>query len=225
MNVRNLQNTPYLTNTFLAIQTVVFLFAYLFPSLFIEFRGSMIGQLVAYQHEYWRFITPMFIHYGLMHFAVNSVVLYFMGQQVEAAYGHKRFFVIYLVSGIAGNMMSFGFNTLGIQAAGSSTAIFGLYGAFIVLRFHFKDNPAIQMMVRQFSLFVAMSFLFGIFSRNVDIFGHLGGFIAGLLLGNVVGLPRKIRDYSIHVRIISTLVLVFLLVFCVAFGMKRYGVL
>ncbi|MFZ2671287.1 MAG: rhomboid family intramembrane serine protease, partial [Enterococcus aquimarinus] len=90
MNWSKLKNQPFVTIGFLSIQTAVFLLAYLLPGLLIEFRGSMFGPLIALNHEYWRFVTPIFIHYGLMHFAINSVILYYMGQQVEAIYGHGR---------------------------------------------------------------------------------------------------------------------------------------
>lgn len=224
-SLRKLRQMPFLTYGFLAIQTTVFLLAFLFPGLYLEFRGAMIGPLVIFNQEYWRFITPMFIHYGLMHFAVNSVVLYFMGQQVEAIYGHWRFLTIYLLSGMAGNTMSFAFNQMGVQSAGSSTALFGLFGAFVILGIHFKENRAIQVMVRQFGMFVGMSFLFGLFSQSVDIWGHLGGFLGGVLLGNMLELPNHLRKYSIHVRIISGILLLFLFVFCLLFGWRKYGVL
>lgn len=216
------QRKPYMTYFFLGIQIVVFLLAYLFPSLNIESRGSMFGPLVAYYHEYWRLITPIFIHYGLMHFAVNSVVLYFMGEQVEAVYGHLRFAAIYLISGILGNLMSFALNQIGIQSAGSSTSLFGLFGAFVVLGIHFKDNRAIQAMVRQFTLFIAMSFLFSIFDRSVDIWGHIGGLLGGLLLGNVLGLPSNFRKYDTQTRILSAVFLVVFVIFLVIIGFKKY---
>ncbi|MCC9273741.1 rhomboid family intramembrane serine protease [Enterococcus aquimarinus] len=226
MNWNKLKNQPFVTIGFLSIQTAVFLLAYLLPGLLIEFRGSMFGPLIALNHEYWRFVTPIFIHYGLMHFAINSVILYYMGQQVEAIYGHGRFFLIYLLSGVLGNVLGFAFNDMNVQAAGASTSLFGIFGAFIVLGIHFKNNPGIQAMVRQFSLFIVLNLVFGLFDQTIDMYGHLGGLIGGILMGNIVALPMRVgKTYSIHVRIISAMILLFLLFFCIVYGLKRYQVI
>ena len=215
-----------MTIGFLSIQTAVFLLAYLLPGLLIEFRGSMFGPLIALNHEYWRFVTPIFIHYGLMHFAINSVILYYMGQQVEAIYGHGRFFLIYLLSGVMGNVLGFAFNDMNVQAAGASTSLFGIFGAFVVLGIHFKNNPGIQAMVRQFSLFIVLNLVFGLFDQTIDMYGHVGGLIGGILMGNIVALPMRVgKTYSIHVRIISAMILLFLLFFCIVYGLKRYQVI
>lgn len=215
MNWNKLKNQPFVTIGFLSIQTAVFLLAYLLPGLLIEFRGSMFGPLIALNHEYWRFVTPIFIHYGLMHFAINSVILYYMGQQVEAIYGHGRFFLIYLLSGVMGNVLGFAFNDMNVQAAGASTSLFGIFGAFVVLGIHFKNNPGIQAMVRQFSLFIVLNLVFGLFDQTIDMYGHVGGLIGGILMGNIVALPMRVgKTYSIHVRIISAMILLFLLFFC-----------
>lgn len=226
MNWNKLKNQPFVTIGFLSIQTAVFLLAYLLPGLLIEFRGSMFGPLIALNHEYWRFVTPIFIHYGLMHFAINSVILYYMGQQVEAIYGHGRFFLIYLLSGVMGNVLGFAFNDMNVQAVGASTSLFGIFGAFIVLGIHFKNNPGIQAMVRQFSLFIVLNLVFGLFDQTIDMYGHLGGLIGGILMGNIVALPMRVgKTYSIHVRIISAMILLFLLFFCIVYGLKRYQVI
>ncbi|MBP9639238.1 MAG: rhomboid family intramembrane serine protease [Enterococcus sp.] len=226
MNWNKLKNQPFVTIGFLSIQTAVFLLSYLLPGLLIEFRGSMFGPLIALNHEYWRFVTPIFIHYGLMHFAINSVILYYMGQQVEAIYGHGRFFLIYLLSGVMGNVLGFAFNDMNVQAAGASTSLFGIFGAFIVLGIHFKNNPGIQAMVRQFSLFIVLNLVFGLFDQTIDMYGHVGGLIGGILMGNIVALPMRVgKTYSIHVRIISAMILLFLLFFCIVYGLKRYQVI
>ena len=226
MNWNKLKNQPFVTIGFLSIQTAVFLLAYLLPGLLIEFRGSMFGPLIALNHEYWRFVTPIFIHYGLMHFAINSVILYYMGQQVEAIYGHGRFFLIYLLSGVMGNVLGFAFNDMNVQAAGASTSLFGIFGAFIVLGIHFKNNPGIQAMVRQFSLFIVLNLVFGLFDQTIDMDGHVGGLIGGILMGNIVALPMRVgKTYSIHVRIISAMILLFLLFFCIVYGLKKYQVI
>lgn len=223
--MRRLLNQPFITYLFLIVQTLVFVAAYLFPTLQIETKGSMFGPSLAFYGQYWRLVTPIFIHYGLMHFAVNSVVLYYMGEQIEAIYGHWRYFVIYLLSGIMGNLMSFAFNQAGIQSAGSSTALFGLFGAFVVLGIHYRDNYAIQALTRQFVIFIGISLLFNLFDNSVDIWGHIGGLGGGLLLGNLFGLPKRNQDYSVHVRILSVIVFVFLLGFCLIYGLKKYQIL
>lgn len=222
---RRFINGPYLTYSFIFIQTVVFVLGYLLPSLNLEARGVMYGPLVAFYHQWWRIVTPIFLHFSLAHYAINSIVLYFIGQQVEAIYGHWRFFILYLGSGIMGNVASFAFNQVGVQSAGSSTAIFGVFGAFLLLGFYFRNNPAIQGMVRQFALFVGMSLVFGLFDRSIDIWGHIGGIIGGMLLGNCVALPRKQGNYSIHTRIISGIIFAFLVVFCILYGLKKYRLL
>lgn len=214
---------PYITYSFLVIQTVVYVLMFLFPQLGIEENGVMFGPYVYFYDQFWRFVTPMFIHFGFAHFAINSIVLYFIGQQVEAIYGHLRFFLLYIGSGIAGNALSFAFNSPYVRSAGSSTAIFGVFGAFLLLGVYFRNNPAIQGMVRQFALFVGMSLVFGVFDKSIDIWGHLGGIIGGLLLGNVVALPRKQGNYSIHTRILSGMVFAFLIGFCIIYGLKKYA--
>lgn len=219
------RNGPYITYSLIAIQTTVFLLNYLLPSLQLQEKGVMFGPLVAYLHEYWRFITPIFLHFGLSHFAINTIVLYFIGQQVEALYGHSRFLLLYLLSGMLGNAFSFGFNAIGVQSAGSSTAIFGIFGAFLILGVYFRHNPAIQGMVRQFALFVLLSLVFGMFDQSIDIWGHVGGIVGGLLLGNTIALPQNPGRYSIHTRILTGIVYVFLFAICVFYGLKKYGIL
>lgn len=216
-------NQPIVMYVFLAIQTFVFLVGYFAPDL--QLKGVMFGPYIVYLQEYWRFFTPIFVHFGLAHFAINSVVLYFMGQQVEAIYGHTRFLFLYLLSGFLGNAMSFALNEAGVQSAGSSTALFGMFGAFLILGIHFKNDYRIQGLVRQFALFVGMSFLFGFFDRSIDIWGHVGGLIGGLLLGNVVGLPKNYGKYSVHIRMISGIIFVFLTIIFLIYGFKKYQIL
>ena len=91
---------------------------------------------------------------------------------------------------------------------------------------HFKNNPGIQAMVRQFSLFIVLNLVFGLFDQTIDMYGHVGGLIGGILMGNIVALPMRVgKTYSIHVRIISAMILLFLLFFCIVYGLKRYQVI
>ncbi len=75
-----------------------------------------------------------FFTLGLCILFLNMVTLYYIGAQVEAIYGHWRYLGIYLLSGIAGNIASFAFGTPNSVSAGASTALFGLFGAFVIFR-------------------------------------------------------------------------------------------
>ena len=61
------RNGPYITYSLIAIQTIVFLLNYLLPSLQLQEKGVMFGPFVAYYHQYWRFITPIFLHFGFQY--------------------------------------------------------------------------------------------------------------------------------------------------------------
>lgn len=185
--------------------------------------GAMERGHILLQHEYWRFVTPMFLHIGWAHFAINGVTLYFIGQQVEAIYGHGRFFLLYLLSGIAGNIASFALGQANSISAGASTSLFGLFGAFIVLGHLFKDNPAIKVLVQRYWVFIGMNLIFNLFSSNIDMMGHIGGFIGGILASLAISIPKKMKKTNPYERITSGLLFLFLAVILVIYGFKKYG--
>lgn len=134
------------------------------------------------------------------------------------------FFLIYLFSGILGNAASFAFNDLGVLSGGASTSLFGLFGALFVLGFHFKNNSQVRQLIRHYMLFIVISFVFGLTDTSVDIWGHLGGIVGGLLIGNIIGLPQKVTNYSIHQNPIYACFWISLII-CVLLGLKNYGLL
>ncbi|MEO1772844.1 rhomboid family intramembrane serine protease [Candidatus Enterococcus ferrettii] len=217
------RNKPYVTYTFLGINTIFFLLEYLVPSLRINERLGMFIPSIILGHEYWRFLTPMIIHFGLMHFVLNSVVLYYMGQQCEAIFGHWRFCLVYLLSGLMGNMGSFAFNGLGVLSGGASTAIFGLFGAFLVIGYHYQDNPAVQGLTRQFGLFILLNLAFGLFDSSIDLWGHLGGLLGGALSGLILGVPNGDERFSIRGRITGGLFFAFFVVIAVLLAFRKIG--
>ena len=80
-------------------------------------------------------------------------------------------------------------------------------------------------MVRQFALFVVLNFVFGLFDQSIDIWGHVGGILGGFILGNALALPKNFGKYSIHTRILSAIVFLFLLAVFVIYGLKKYQIL
>ncbi|MCH4170580.1 MAG: rhomboid family intramembrane serine protease [Lactobacillus sp.] len=161
----------------------------------LEHYGAGVNGLIA-QGQWWRLITPMFLHIGVMHIAVNGVMIYYVGTQLERVFGHLRYFVIYMGSGIIGNLFSFAFGSDNSISAGASTALFGLFGAFIMLGLTFQHNPFIQTMAKQFGVLVVINLVFDMFATNIDIWGHIGGFIGGVLVAFALSVPRRFGQTS-----------------------------
>ncbi|WP_223875891.1 rhomboid family intramembrane serine protease [Paucilactobacillus kaifaensis] len=221
MNIANLKNQAFVTQIVVAVQVIVFILMTLAggstdTSVLVEF-GARVSILIQ-EGQWWRLITPVFLHIGLMHIVVNSVTVYYIGTQIEMLFGHTRFAVIYLVTAVTGNIASFVFlpNTL---SAGASTAIFGLFGAFLMLGESFRNNLYIRAMSRQFLLFVVLNLAFDLFSPGIDIYGHIGGLFGGFLVGYVVGAPR-IGKVNLIKRFLSGIILIVAIVLFYSMGMR-----
>jgi membrane associated rhomboid family serine protease len=133
------------------------------------------------QGEYWRLLTANFLHIGVLHLVVNSYALYILGQEVEAVFGHQRFIALYLLTGISGSVLSF-MITHGLSA-GASTSLFGLFGALVV--FFYKQRALLGDFGRQRLISLGFTLVINIFislSPGIDMWGHVGGFLGGLIL-------------------------------------------
>ncbi len=149
--------------------------------------GSNYGPLT-WNGQYWRLLTAAFIHFGVFHLAFNMYALYSGGRWTERLYGSARFAVIYLLSALAGSVVS-GWWDASRNSAGASGAIFGVYGALLVFVLRRPDDiprdvlkavrgGAISLCVYSLAMGVAMPFV----DNAAHIGGLLGGAIAGFLL-------------------------------------------
>ncbi|HKE65013.1 MAG TPA: rhomboid family intramembrane serine protease [Micromonosporaceae bacterium] len=139
--------------------------------------------------EYYRLFTAMFMHYGLLHIALNMWALWVLGRPLEAMFGPWRFLAVYLVCGLGGNVAAYVFAP-DAAAAGASTAIFGLFGVFFfVLR---KLNLSVQSLVPVLILNLVITF--GA-SAYISVAGHIGGLITGGLIGyGFAHVPQQRRN-------------------------------
>lgn len=165
--------------------------------------GAKVNSLIA-AGQIWRLFTPMFLHIGLEHLVLNMVTLYFIGAQIERMFGAKLYLLIYLSSGICGNLASFAFNSS--ISAGSSTAIFGIFGSFLMLVEYLRNNVYLRHLGKNFIIFIILNVVFS-FASNVDLSGHLGGLLAGFLLAYAFGpktleIPKRRRIIAIIAIII-----------------------
>ncbi|KRN01714.1 membrane-associated serine protease [Levilactobacillus senmaizukei DSM 21775 = NBRC 103853] len=217
--LNRLDQQPFVTISLIALMVIVYGAMTLAGgstniNVLITF-GAKVNALVQ-QGEWWRLVTPIFLHIGFTHILMNMITLYFVGMQIEAAFGHTRFLIMFLVAGIGGNVASFCFSDS--LSAGASTAIFGLFGAFLMLGESFWQNPVIRQLARTFLAFVVMNIAFDVFTPGIDMAGHLGGLVAGFLIAYTVGVPR-IGKVSMVKRVIATVVLVGGLIFLYLQGM------
>ena len=134
--------------------------------------------------EYWRLLTANFLHIGLLHLVVNSYALYILGAEVEALFGHPRFIVIYLLSGVSGAIFSF-MLTQGLSA-GASTSLFGLFGALAI--YFYKQRRLLGDFGQQRLISLGITLLINVViglspGSRIDNWGHVGGLIGGAILG------------------------------------------
>ena len=173
--------------------------------------GALFGPLIA-NGEYWRLFTAMFLHVGVMHLLFNAFGLFIFGRLVEQVFGHFRFIVIYVIAGLAGSVASFLLNSIAV-GAGASGAIFGVLGAlaaFFLIRRDVlgemgRQNLTGLMIIAAFNLF------FGFVTPGIDNWAHMGGFVAGFLVGlafvpdyrpitNVFGAVERVVDVNSMAR-------------------------
>ena len=142
--------------------------------------------------EKWRFVTPIFLHVNLLHLAFNSYALWIVGPQVEKLYRGPRFLVLYVLTGVAGVAASYWYNPV-IPSAGASGAIFGLFGVLLIFSFKYRKSvPAFfsSALGRGILLTVGINLLIGYTIPQVDNAAHMGGLLAGCMLGFVIPFAR-----------------------------------
>lgn len=149
--------------------------------------GMKVNVLIQ-QGQLWRLFTPMLLHGSLLHIGFNMYALYALGPGLESYYGHRRFLVLYLLAGFAGNVMSFIFSPA--NSLGSSTAIFGLLGAQAVFLFQNKTlfGSRAQRALTNVVLVAVLNLWIGL-SPGIDNWGHLGGLLGGVFFSWFAG-PR-----------------------------------
>jgi rhomboid protease GluP len=133
--------------------------------------------------QYWRLVTANFLHIGLFHLGINAYALYVLGPEVEALFGHARFILIYLLSGVTGALFSF-MMTQGLSA-GASTSLFGLFGALAV--FFYRQRHLLGPRGRQrligLGVTLSVNVMIGLSpGSGIDNWAHLGGLIGGVIL-------------------------------------------
>ena len=194
--------TPVVTVTFIALNALVYVamglsgVSWTEPSIAHAVQwGADFGPLTV-SGEWWRALTSTFVHFGIIHIALNMWCLWSLGSSLELFMGRKAFAVIYLLSGLLASLTSIAWNPWRVSA-GASGAIFGVAGAFVSY-LYFKKAPLDRNQVRQklksLLVFIGYNLMYGA-AGNVDNSAHLGGLVAGLILGSLA--PAILRQADV----------------------------
>jgi len=176
---------PVITQIIIVACIALFIFSYGANKNEIISNFGLNPILVQYYGEYYRLITSMFLHVNIMHIAFNMLALWQVGLVLESRLGKFKFAVIYFLSGISGGLLSVYMNEPMAFSVGASGAVFGLFGAYVAIsrRLNADANGMLVM--------IAINLGLGFVVPNIDWHGHVGGLVAGFLLGNLVELRRR----------------------------------
>src|ERR1700692_3280065 len=203
--VRRGESPISLTQIFFGINVAVYLGMVLasgspfqeFPGMELVRWGANAGALTL-SGEWWRLLTCVFIHGGLLHIAFNMWCLWDLGALSESLYGRCTFVALYLICGLGASLASVTWN-VHVLSVGASGAIFGLAGALIAA---FKlgefsvPRAALSGTLRSLVVFVGFNLIFGAASGVTDNAAHVGGLVTGLILGALIALLAPQQEHA-----------------------------
>ena len=213
---------PYVTYAFLILNLILYVLAVftnlksgagIYDALFdttinsLNLYGGLNRKLVL-EGEYYRLILAAFNHIGLIHLLFNSYALYVIGSQIESYMGRKNYFLIYILSAVAGNLLSMSF--FDGWSAGASGAIFGLLGSLLYFGYHYRIFLG-NVIKSQIIPLILLNLAIGFMAEGINNAAHIGGLIAGILLTAAAGVKYKsTKTDKINGLILSTIYFAFL---------------
>jgi membrane associated rhomboid family serine protease len=135
--------------------------------------------------QFWRLFSAMFLHAGLLHIGFNAYALWLFGRGIEGSLGRTWFLLVYFVSGFLASAASYAFGPVNALGVGASGAIFGIFGAFIAYNYRRRNTALGAANLRSAVTLILLNALLAIGYRAIDWRAHLGGLVAGLLVGYV----------------------------------------
>lgn len=149
--------------------------------------------------EYYRLFTSMFLHFGFEHLMNNMVTLVLIGWNLEIEIGKIKFMLIYILSGLGGNVLSAWYEvwTAGFSiSAGASGAIFGIIGAllYVALRNHGRIG---DISGKGIIFMIIISLYYGFTSSGIDNLAHIGGLVTGFVLGVLLYWKRNRKGSTV----------------------------
>jgi len=181
-----------ITNVLVAVNLALYLYTSilsgnpLVTDLNVLLRFGQVNALIVSGH-WWQLLTSIFIHITLPHLMFNMVFLFIYGSRAETALGKAAFLTVFIASGLMGNISTliFAGPDDSSVSAGSSGAIFGILGAYMVYLGLGYDVSIVPYLIYCFLLFVLN------ISVNVNLVAHLGGLVSGMIAGYIKAMTER----------------------------------
>lgn len=153
--------------------------------------------------QFWRLFTPALLHGSILHIVFNMYALYVIGSGLERFYGHGRFFLLYVLSAFAGNVLSFVLNPA--RSLGASTAVFGVFaaqGMFIYQNRKLFGETRTRQAIMNLGLILMINLGIGFMPGvNIDNMGHIGGLLGGTFFAWKAGPALKLTGQPPYLSI------------------------
>jgi len=156
------------------------------PQTGFDFARGVVGG------EWWRLLSSMFLHAGLIHLGLNAYVLWIFGVEIERQIGRLSTLAVFLVTGVFAGAASYAFADRFAIAVGASGAIFGLVGAFIAYNYLRRHHVMAQARLRGALTMLLINLIIGFSIPAIDWRAHVGGLVAGLVAGFAVDPSRPV---------------------------------
>jgi membrane associated rhomboid family serine protease len=172
------------TLTFIALAVIFFLLGFVgLEEQLIEMFAQF--NVLVEEGEWWRIFTVVLLHGSLMHILFNMWALYVLGPQIERGVGTWPFVTLYLASAGVGGAFAFYLGGPNDVAVGASGAIFGLFGIWLSWALHRRNTMQGRALLTQLIVLLAINAGIAFIYRNISWQAHLGGLIAGFLIGEI----------------------------------------
>ena len=207
---------PVITFILIGICTLLYMITAIESGNFLDMNLDVLydyGGLVNFNmlgkdpSKLYRLITSIFLHGGLLHFLCNMYSLYIIGREIESFFGRFKYLIIFISTGIIGNLLTMLFLQDRVISIGASGAIFGLLGAMLYFGYHYRVYLS-AIMRSEIVPIIVLNLLIGFVAPGVNGIAHLGGLIGGVLVSKAVGVKYKSTTSDIINGIIMTLIFV-----------------
>ena len=180
----------------------------------LQFAGVYVDPSSGYPFQPWRLLSVLLVHAGWWHIGLNMLALWMIGRSLEPLLGRWRFLTLYLISGLGGSVAVALLTSPFAPVVGASGAIFGLFGALLVIGRHIGANvTGIAILIGiNFAFPFVQALIAGSFAAvQISWQAHLGGLIAGAVAGFIFARTRSVRRRRLQVGLLVALAIVLLL--------------